>query len=126
VKTFLAAIDCGTTVVKGAVVGLHGEIKGFAGIPSPCVRYPDGRIESDPRRLANACFASLRGALAASGISPKHVEGLALSNQRATFLCLDAGGRALGNAISWQDRRGAARIQALPRCIPDERYGVEA
>ncbi|MEI6787792.1 MAG: FGGY family carbohydrate kinase [bacterium] len=121
-KTFLAAIDCGTSVVKSAVVGVRGEIKGFAGVPTPCVQYADGRIENDPQSIVNACFSSLRLALAKSGISPKHIEGISLANQRATLLCVDVHGRELGNAISWQDMRGAARIKAFRRHIPDKTY----
>ncbi len=121
-KTFLAAIDCGTTAIKGAVVGFRGEMLGLAEVPSPCVKYPDGRIESDPRAVVNACFAALRLAMKESGIPPRNIEGLSLANQRATVLCIDACGKELGNAISWQDMRGASCIKAFRRRISDKTY----
>ena len=101
---------------------MRGEIKGLVGRPSPAVQYPDGRIENDPRSIVNACLTTLRLALAESGIPPRNVEGLALTNQRATLLCVDASGRELGDAISWQDMRGAAGIRAFRRRIPDATY----
>jgi xylulokinase len=122
VKSFLAAIDCGTTAVKSAVVGLRGEIKGLAGVPTPCVSYPDGRIESDPQAMVAACFSALRLALKKSGVQPRHIEGLSLTNQRATVLGIDARGRELGNAISWQDMRGAPCIKAFRKRLSDKTY----
>ena len=121
-KSFLAAIDCGTTAVKSAVVGLRGEIKGLAGVPTPCVSYPDGRIESDPQAMVAACFSALRLALKKSGVPPRHIEGLSLTNQRATVLGIDDHGRELGHAISWQDMRGAACIKAFRRRLSDKTY----
>jgi xylulokinase len=121
-KTFIAAIDCGTSVVKSAIVGLNGSIRGLAGKASPCVQSADGRIESDPHAITQACFSSLRLALQASRVRPVNVGGICLTNQRATLLCLDAQGAPLGRAISWQDMRGAAQIKAFRRRIPDESY----
>ncbi len=121
-KTFLAAMDCGTTVVKSAIVGLNGEIRGLASGPSSCMQHPDGRMECDPRAIVNACCSTLRQAVKTSGVAPRNIEGLSLTNQRATVLGMDARGRALGNAISWQDMRGTACIKALRRRIPDRTY----
>jgi xylulokinase len=121
-KTCVAAVDCGTTLVKSAVIGLRGTVRGLASRPAPCLQHPDGRIENDPRVLLDACFRSLRDALRRSRVHPRDVAAVALTNQRATVLCLDAQGRPLGNAISWQDMRGAPCLPALRRRIPDADY----
>jgi len=121
-KTSVAAIDCGTTSVKSAIVGLRGEIKGLAGKPSPCIQHADGRIEADPQGMLKACLDSLRVALRRSRVAPRDVAALAVANQRATVLCVDRDGKTLGNAISWQDMRGAPQIETLRQRLPDAAY----
>lgn len=121
-SAYVAAIDCGTTLVKSAIIGLRGEVRGVAGRRSPCLRFLDGRIENDPRTITGACLSSLRDAVRLSGVRPADVQALAVANQRATVLCVEGEGKPLGNAISWQDMRGAREIESLRRRLSDRRY----
>ncbi len=121
-SSFVAAVDCGTTAVKSAIIGLHGELKGFSRRDTPCIQAPGGRIENDPRAMFLACCGAIRSALKRSGVRPGTVAGMAIANQRATVLCIGADGAVLGNALSWQDMRGTAQIEALRARVPDPEY----
>ena len=121
-NTLVAALDCGTTALKAAVFDLYGRTRGIVSRPCPVVHRPGGRIEHDPRALMGAACAALRGALARSGAAPAQVAALSLCTQRATLVCADRHGQAIGRAISWQDLRGAGQIAALRRRIGDAAY----
>lgn len=121
-KSYVAAVDVGTTSVKAAIVCLRGGIKGLARCATPCTTHPDGRIESSPPAIVAACLATVKQALRKSGVPPRSVQALCLTNQRATVLCMDAHGQVLGDAISWQDMRGAGQISALRRRLSNTDY----
>lgn len=123
-KAYLAAIDCGTSVVKSAIVGLRGEICGLASAPAPLRRSADGHVETDAGRIFDAGCLTLRRALAGSGARPGSVAGIAVTNQRATLVCVSARGGLSGPAISWQDLRGAECLDRLRRRLPDDEYAA--
>ena len=99
-EKFLAAIDCGTTVVKSAVVSLRGEIKGACGRPNSLGAVL-GRTNRERPAIHCGCLLLYASTGAEkSGVPPKNIDGIALTNQRATILCVDADGREVGNAMS--------------------------
>jgi xylulokinase len=121
-RTYVAAIDCGTTAIKTAIFNLKGRLISLANQVMPCLYYKDGRIEQDPGLLLEAILNCLKASLEASKIAPRQIAALSLSTQRATLICTDKQGKAISKAISWQDLRGAEEIAALRRKIKDEEY----
>lgn len=119
---YFAAVDCGTTLIKSALVGPDGRAVGLGTRPCPCLREAGGRIEMDPAVLWRGCTDSLREAVEQSGVRPGAVEALCVTNQRATVLCLDGAGEPLGPALSWQDMRGAPQVDTLRRRFSDRRF----
>jgi len=71
--------------------------------------YPHpGWIEHDPEDIWSTTLATMRDAVAASGLSPKDIAAFGLANQRETTLVWSrADGAPIHNAIVWQDRRTA-------------------
>jgi len=122
VKSYVAAVDCGTSAVKAAVFDLAGKVLGAGRRECPCRFLRDGRIEQSPESIAARTFSGLKDAVARSGVRPGRIAALAISNQRATVLRTDSRGQALGNAVSWQDMRGRRELEALGRRIGAPRY----
>lgn len=119
---YVAAVDCGTSAVKAAVFDLSGRVMGSGRRDCPCRFLPDGRIEQSPRLIVARAFAALKEAVERSRVAPGRIAALAISNQRATVICADPCGEAIGDAVSWQDMRGRRALDALRRRISDKEY----
>ncbi len=105
------AIDQGTSATKALVVGADGTVLG-EGTRAVTPRFgADGAVEQDPAELLDSVISAGRAALADAGVG---VGAVGLANQGETVLRWDrASGRALGPAVSWQDRRAASITASL-------------
>ncbi len=73
-----------------------------------------GWVEHDPEAIWSTAIETAREALARSGLDAAGIAGIGIANQRETAIVWDrATGRAVCNAIVWQDRRTAAACEAL-------------
>lgn len=109
--TLFAAVDCGTTAVKGAVFDVRGRCLALHRRNVRCRYGSDGRVEQDAEAVARAAFRVLKHAVSESGSPPASVAALSVTGQRATMVCLDGGGRPLGSAMSWQDLRSGPELR---------------
>ena len=107
----LLAIDQGTTSTRAILFGvagepLHAEQRELRQI------YPqDGWVEHDPEEIWRATLTVCRAVLAKAAAPPA---AIGITNQRETTVLWDrATGRAVYNAIVWQDRRGADHCARL-------------
>jgi glycerol kinase len=77
--------------------------------------YPrPGWVEHDPEEIWATVLATARQALSGSGLSAADIAALGITNQRETVVVWDRrSGKAIHNAIVWQDRRTAAACEAL-------------
>jgi glycerol kinase len=97
------AIDQGTSATKALVVSDEGRVLGESSAPVHPQAGAGGAVEQDPEELLQSIVEAGRGALAAAGVD---VDAVGLGNQGETVLRWDRDtGRALGPALSWQDRR---------------------
>ena len=107
----ILAIDEGTTGVTSLVIAENGRVvgRGYREIPQ---YYPKpGWVEHDLVEILDATVACARAAIAAAAVTP---DAVGITNQRETVAVWDREtGRPLRRAIVWQDRRTAARCQAL-------------
>ncbi len=107
----ILALDEGTTGATALVIGPDGAVlgRGYREIPQ---HFPQpGWVEHDPEDLFQAVVAAGRDAIAAARAEP---EAIGITNQRETLVLWDRGTLApAGRAIVWQDRRTAARCDAL-------------
>jgi len=116
VSDLLLALDCGTTSVRALAVEPSGRVLGRAAEPL-ATRFPaPGRVEQDAAQMASRGLSVLRRALAEARAGASDVAGLGLVTQRATAVAWSASrGEPLAPALSWQDRRTAARCAELLR-----------
>src|SRR5689334_2670902 len=107
------AIDQGTSSTKALVVDPDGRVVGEGVAPvSPRASEGGAAVEQDPLELLDSIVSAGRAAIAAAGDVP--VAAVGLANQGETVLHWDrADGRALGPAVSWQDRRAVGVTREL-------------
>jgi glycerol kinase len=114
------AIDQGTT---GSTVLVLDEALAVRGRGYQEFRqiYPTpGWVEHDPEDIWTSVTAALGQALA--GIAPSSIAAIGITNQRETAVLWDRRtGRAVHNAIVWQDRRTADRCAELRAAGEEDR-----
>ncbi len=107
----ILAIDQGTSATKAIVVD---PVDGVVAVAVEAVRptyLHGGGVEQDPDELLNSVLGAGRRAIADAG---RAVSAVALANQGETVLAWDRDtGRALSQAIGWQDRRSESVLAPL-------------
>lgn len=105
------AIDQGTSGTKAVVVD---PLEGVVGVSEVAVhpRYLDGGgVEQNPDELLESVLAAGRAAVAEAG---RPIAAMSLANQGETVLVWDPDtGRALTDAVVWQDRRAESLCAAM-------------
>ena len=109
---FLLAIDQGTTSTRAILFDAAGQPLASHAIEIK-QHYPDnGWVEHDPEEIWQSVLACCR--VVARGIAPGDIAGIGITNQRETAVIWDRkSGRAVHNAIVWQDRRTVERCRVL-------------
>jgi len=105
-KQYILALDQGTTSSRSLVFDHGGRILGMAQqeftqhFPQP------GWVEHDPEDILSGQLATAREAVSKAGLTMADIAAVGITNQRETTVVWDrATGKAIHNAIVWQDRR---------------------
>jgi glycerol kinase len=115
------AIDQGTTSTRAIVFGSDTAPIATAQQEFRQIFPQPGWVEHDPEDIWRSTLATIREALTESGLATSSLAGVGIANQRETTLVWNrATGRAIHNAIVWQDRRTARQ------CADLESRGLEA
>jgi glycerol kinase len=103
---YILALDQGTTSSRAIVFDRNGIACGFDQ-RELTQHYPQpGWVEHEPDEIWTTQLETARAALRNAGIAPSAVAAIGIANQRETTILWDrAGGRPIGRAIVWQDRR---------------------
>jgi glycerol kinase len=116
VADFVLALDQGTTSSRAIVFDGAYKIRGIAQREFPQQFPKPGWVEHDPEDLWRTILETTRAALADAALSASDIAAIGITNQRETAVIWDRKtGRAIHNAIVWQDRRTAdlcARLKA--------------
>ncbi len=112
--TYILAIDQGTTSSRAILFDESREIVA-TGQQEFAQHFPaPGWVEHDPEDLWSTTIATCRTAIARAGAGAARIAAIGITNQRETTIVWDrASGRAVHNAIVWQDRRTAATCARL-------------
>ena len=111
---FLLAIDQGTTSTRAILFDAGLRPLATHAIELRQIYPANGWVEHDPEEIWRAVLACCR--VAAKGVSPREIAAIGLTNQRETTILWErATGKALHNAIVWQDRRTANACAALKK-----------
>ena len=112
--SYILALDQGTTSTRAMVFRADLTVAGIAQEEFP-QHYPaSGWVEHDPEDLWRTAVSTMRDAVAKAGIRAVDIAAIGIANQRETTVVWErASGRAIHNAIVWQDRRTADICAAL-------------
>lgn len=102
-KDVVVGIDSSTTATKAIAWKRDGSIAGVGRSPIALASPGDNRYEQNPDDWWSAACAALRQL--AQQVAPERIAALAVSNQRETFVPLNAKGAPVRPAIVWLDQR---------------------
>ncbi|HEY3360065.1 MAG TPA: FGGY family carbohydrate kinase, partial [Polyangia bacterium] len=118
---YVMAIDQGTTSTTVVILDERLQLCAKASHEFPQIYPEPGLVEHDPEAIWASVVRAIGDALARAGIAAGDLAGIGITNQRETTVLWErAGGRAIANAIVWQDRRTA------PLCTTLKEEGHEA
>ena len=112
----ILVIDQGTTSTRSIV--FDAEVAPVATAQQELTQiYPrPGWVEHDPEEIWATVLATARQALTNAGLTVADIAALGITNQRETVVVWDRRtGRAIHNAIVWQDRRTAGVCERLEK-----------
>lgn len=111
---YVAAIDQGTTGTRCLVFDRAATVVSEAYATHEQLYPQPGWVEHDPVEIWERVRRTCKEALAAADAEPTDLAAIGIANQRETTIAWDAEtGGPLYNAIVWQDRRTADRIENL-------------
>ena len=120
-KSFILAIDQGTTSSRAIVFNDDQTIAALAQQEFTQHFPKSGWVEHDPEEIWETVIAVSKEAIAKAGLQASDIAAIGITNQRETTLVWDRKtGRAIHNAIVWQDRR------TEPLCRNFRDQGLEA
>ncbi|GAB4536043.1 MAG: glycerol kinase GlpK [Ruegeria sp.] len=110
--TFILAIDQGTTSSRAILFDAQMQRVGTAQQEFTQYFPQEGWVEHDPEEIWDSVLNVCRQVINEVGASPEQIAGIGITNQRETTVVWDkTTGKAIHNAIVWQDRRTAEICQ---------------
>ncbi len=111
---YILALDQGTTSSRAILFDRAGQVTGTAQREFRQYFPQPGWVEHDAREIWASQLAVATQVLKDQGVAVADLDSLAITNQRETTVLWDRKtGQPLAPAIVWQDRRTAARCDAL-------------
>jgi len=108
---YLGAIDQGTTSTRFIVFDRTGRIVTVAQKEHAQIYPKPGWVEHDPDEIWRRTQEVIQQAMEQAELRPKDLAGIGITNQRETTLVWEKStGRAVYNAIVWQDTRVADEV----------------
>ena len=121
-STAVLTLDLGTGACKGAIHAANGSLLVEASQGYPTERPAPLWVEQDADRWWEAAVAVCRGLL--ERVPAAAIAGVGFSGQVPTMVLVDADGRALAPAITWQDRRAGAEADWLREHVGAPQLGT--
>jgi xylulokinase len=117
-------IDLGTQSLKAVVVDSDLVLRGEASVQyQPSFPAP-GWAEQDPGLWLRALKPAISRALAAAGLEPIDIKGIAVAGQLDGCLPVGADGKALAPCVIWMDRRPQAEVAGIDAGLIRRRTGL--
>jgi glycerol kinase len=123
VKRYIAAIDQGTTSTRFMVFDADARIVSLAQKEHRQIYPKPGWVEHDPGEIVSRTLEVAEQALTAAGISAAELSAVGITNQRETTVIWEKKtGKAIGNAIVWQDMRVADEVSRYAQDGGQDRF----
>src|SRR3569623_965453 len=113
---YILAIDQGTTSSRAIVFNDLQQIVGMGKMEFTQHFPASGWVEHVPEEIRATCLWACKTARKKAGIGAEDIAAIGITNQRETTIVWDrATGKAIHNAIVWQDRRTSKICEKLKR-----------
>jgi glycerol kinase len=120
---YIGALDQGTTSTRFIVFDGGGRIVTCAQKEHSQIYPQPGWVEHEREEIWSAAQTVIREAMAAHGLAPSDLAALGITNQRETTVVWNRKtGKALTNAIVWQDTRTSDYVSDLARQGGQDRF----
>ena len=112
--SYVLSLDQGTTSSRAILFDHNGSIAGVAQHEFRQIYPRSGWVEHDPMDILTSQMSSAVEVLTRAGARPRDIAAIGITNQRETTIVWDREtGKAVHNAIVWQDRRTATQCREL-------------
>lgn len=113
---YIIALDQGTTSSRSILFDEQGNIVSISQREFTQYFPQSGWVEHDPEEILETQFATLREVVSKGKIDVKQIAAIGITNQRETTVVWDrATGKAVYNAIVWQDKRTASICEQIKK-----------
>jgi xylulokinase len=109
-EQLVLAVDLGTSGCKCALVSLEGEIRAWT-FNSVALHVSGPSAEQEPQDWWDAFLRGANQLLASDPLRRRQVIAVCCSTQSEGTVCVDRNGDAIGRAMLWLDKRGAAAVK---------------
>ena len=111
---YILALDQGTTSSRVILFDRDQNILGVSQKEFTQYYPHEGWVEHDAMEIWSSQYATMMEVIAQSGVDPRDIAGIGITNQRETTILWDKEtGRPICNAIVWQCRRTAPIVDKL-------------
>lgn len=111
---YILVIDQGTTSSRAIIFDAEQNIVGMGRMDFTQHHPATGWVEHVPEEIWATCLWACKTALRKAGITARDLAAIGITNQRETVVIWDrVTGKAIYNAIVWQDRRTSEACAAL-------------
>ena len=115
-KKFLVAIDQGTTSSRAILFDLQGNIKFTSQFEFTQYFPKNGWVEHNPNEIWSSTIKALKQVIKKASTLKGKILSIGITNQReTTILWNKKTGKAIYNAIVWQDRRTQKYCEKLKK-----------
>ena len=113
-KTYVVALDQGTTSSRAVLIDERGRAIGSVQRPFPQIYPHPGWVEHNPQDILSSQLGALTELLVSHNLTPSDIDSIGITNQRETTVIWNREtGEPVCNAIVWQCRRTAPIIDKL-------------
>jgi glycerol kinase len=120
---YIGAIDQGTTSSRFIVFDRAGQIVACAQEEHDQIYPKPGWVEHDPEEIWRRTQSVVASAMKAAGLVPGDLAAIGITNQRETTVVWNKkSGKAVYNAIVWQDTRVAESVAEFAANGGQDRY----
>ena len=113
-QNYIMALDQGTTSSRCILFDRQGNICSMAQMEFTQIFPKPGWVEHDPMEIWSSQIAVAAKAMGKIGVTEKNIAAIGITNQRETTIVWEkATGKPVYNAIVWQCRRTAEKVEEL-------------
>ena len=113
-QNYIMALDQGTTSSRCILFDRQGNICSMAQMEFKQIFPKPGWVEHDPMEIWSSQIAVAAKAMGKIGVTEKNIAAIGITNQRETTIVWEkATGKPVYNAIVWQCRRTAEKVEEL-------------